>query len=98
MRSLLSFMCVSAVAGGLLVAACGNGTQVFGFEDEGALCVHSNEDGRLHTSVQFPPCLSSSCDHALETGCAIEVSGDEIIVTSSGTFDAGAAQVRYRKG
>ena len=81
-------ICASAVAASLLLWACGGRTDTFTFADEGALCLSSNPDGGLHVRVQFPTCLSSTCDHVLGTSCAVAVSGDEITVTSSGAYES----------
>ena len=88
MRWGFRLICVSAVVSSLLLGACGDRMEAHSFSNEGALCLHSETDGALHVGVQFPPCLSSTCDQVLGTSCTVAVSGNEISVTSNGTYES----------
>jgi hypothetical protein len=58
------------------------------FQDEGALCMQAPEGTSLAVTVQFPTCLSSSCDTVRSASCKIAVDGQKLIVTSSGTVES----------
>lgn len=83
MRRLFGLICIFVAVS--VLYAC-NDTR--SFANEGSLCFNSNVDGTLDLAVWFPTCLSSSCDRALGTSCAIAVVDDEITITSSGAYES----------
>ena len=63
------------------------------FANEGRLCLRLKNDGTLVVRVQFPTCLSSSCDRVVETRCEVMVSGTTLDVTSHGTSEATGSSI-----
>jgi hypothetical protein len=60
------------------------------FNDVGKVCLQLRGSS-LEIRVDFPTCLSSSCDRALETSCKVEVSGSALMVTSHGASETTGA-------
>ncbi len=58
------------------------------YEDRGKVCVESESDGAVRVQVEFPTCMSSSCDQAKERTCSVELAGDRLIVASRGVVES----------
>lgn len=69
------------------LVGCDSGGERTEYANEGEVCLKIAEDGRLQARVNFRVCLSSSCDRALETSCALGVSDGKIVVTSQGASE-----------
>lgn len=57
------------------------------YDNTGTVCV-TLDSGILHFHVQFPTCLSSSCDRALPTSCEAVVTDGVITLTSHGASES----------
>jgi hypothetical protein len=72
----------------MLAVSCGEGVRTTSFVDEGQVCISSTEQGAVVVRVAFPTCLSSSCDTLQDASCTLEVSGDELRVSSQGVVES----------
>jgi hypothetical protein len=56
--------------------------------DDGDICVRSTSRGDLDVRVEFPTCLSGSCDKVVSTSCSFELTGTELLVHSRAVIDS----------
>lgn len=59
--------------------------------DEGPVCLNSTASGGLTVRVEFPRCLSSSCDRSISASCAITRSGSELRIDSESVVETDTA-------
>jgi hypothetical protein len=72
-------------------AACSSRPHVrTDFDDTGKVCLRLH-GSKLEVQVDFPTCLSSSCDRALETSCKVDVTGSALTLTSHGASETTGA-------
>jgi hypothetical protein len=76
---------------GLLCIACEDPVRE-GLADTGPLCLYTRADGALQVVVQFPVCLSSTCDRPVSENCSVERSGNELRVSSRLVWEASLAE------
>jgi len=55
--------------------------------DEGSVCLNSTASGGLSVRVQFPQCLSSSCDRSISASCTINRSGASLTIHSESVVE-----------
>jgi hypothetical protein len=60
------------------------------YDNTGTVCL-TLSSGTLKIQVQFPTCLSSSCDRKLETSCEATLSDGVITLTSHGASESTGA-------
>lgn len=58
----------------LVLVACDD-DEVREYEDEGTVCLRPSAD-TLQVRIEFPTCVSSSCDTVLEKSCSAELEGN----------------------
>src|SRR3954447_8950610 len=62
-------------------------TMIRQYANSGSVCIESlgsrQAEQRVHVSVVFPTCVSSSCDTALEPSCSVVLKGTSLRVESS---------------
>lgn len=56
--------------------------------DEGSVCLNSTASGGLSVRVQFPQCLSSSCDRSVSASCTINRSGTSLTIHSESVVES----------
>ncbi len=82
---------VLAVAGPAAVLGCGSDDDdepsMTVYEDRGKVCIESEDDGAVRVLVEFPTCLSSSCDQVKERTCSVAVTSEMINITSRGVVE-----------
>lgn len=79
-RSLTLRIAIATVV--LALAACDDETERNEYENRGATCATSDADGTLQVTVEFASCLSSSCSTVSDNTCSLQLSGNQILVTS----------------
>lgn len=63
-----------ATLAALVLVACDD-DEVREYEDEGTVCLRPSAD-TLQVRIEFPTCVSSSCDTVLEKSCSAELEGN----------------------
>ena len=69
------------------LAACDAESERTEYENRGATCVTSDADGTLHVTVEFASCLSSSCSTLSDNTCSLQLSGNQILLTSQAIIE-----------
>lgn len=86
-RAFYHWHCPSAVGLTLgLLFGCGGDTEVFTYDDEGVVCLSSQQTA-LTAHVTFD-CFPSSCHTVKSSKCEAVVVGDEIVITSSAVVES----------
>ena len=67
----------------LLLTACADPIVTTIIEDEGTVCL----DGEA-VVIQFPGCLSSSCDTLVSATCTADLQGSTLVVTGRAVIDS----------
>jgi hypothetical protein len=71
----------------LAIVGC-SGTERSVLTDVGSVCLSSTASGGLSVRVEFPGCLSSSCDREISARCDVSRSGSELRIESESVVES----------